>query len=91
MADINALVAAETIKDIIVQPRYHFHALNNKGKNGKNLKDYFAIDVKTRKEAWRIILQPLDNNKQPFNPCNIDQIAGIVKVIKIEEVSKHYG
>jgi proteic killer suppression protein len=47
-------------------------------------------DVKTKKEPWRIILQPLDESMQPYNPCNIDEISGIVRIVEITEVSKHY-
>lgn len=54
---INALKEAITIKDIISLPTYRFHNLRNK--NGHNFDGYFAIDVKTRKEPWRIIIQPL--------------------------------
>ena len=89
MARINALKQAETIKDIIVQPTFHFHKLGNK--NGRNLEGYFAIDVKSRREQWRIILEPLDENKEPYVPCKIDVIAESVRIVKIEEVSKHYG
>lgn len=88
LARINALKNAENIKDIIVQPAFHFHKLGDK--KGRKLDGYFAIDVKSRKDAWRIILQPLDENREPYDPCNIDKIAGIVKIVKIEEVSKHY-
>ena len=88
LARINALKGADTIKDIIVQPGFRFHALKNK--KGRNLDGYFAIDVKSKKEPWRIILQPLDRNRQPYNPCNIDELAGIVRIVEITEVSKHY-
>lgn len=88
LARINALENANSLKDIVVQPTFHFHKLKNK--NGRNLEGYFAIDVKSRKEQWRIILQPLNEEKNPYNPCNIDQIAGIVEIIEISEVSKHY-
>lgn len=88
LARINALKQADTLKDIVVQPTFHFHKLKNK--NGRNLEGYFAIDVKSRREQWRIILQPLDKNENPYNPCNIDQIAEIVKIVEISEVSKHY-
>ena len=81
---INALQNADTLRDIIVQPRFHFHDLHG------NLDGYFAIDVKTRKEPWRIILQPLDDNEQPYIPCNINEISGIVRIVEIKEVSKHY-
>ena len=87
-ARMNALESAEHIKDIIVQPTFRFHALKNK--KGRDLESFFAIDVKTVREPWRIILQPLNENKQHFEPCNIDEIADIVKVVEIREVSNHY-
>ena len=87
-ARINALKQAETIKDIIVQPAFHFHKLENKF--GKNLEGYFAIDVKSRKDKWRIIMEPLDENKEPYVPCNINEISQIVRIVEITEVSKHY-
>lgn len=88
LARINALGSAENIKDIIVQPTFRFHTLKNK--KGKDLKGYFAMDVKSRKEPWRIILQPLNRNKEPYDPCNIDEIAVSVTIVEITEVSKHY-
>lgn len=84
LARINALANAETLRDIIVQPKFRFHNLEGK------LNGFFAIDVKTRREPWRIILQPLNDNMEPYNPCNIDEISGIVRIIEITEVSKHY-
>ncbi len=50
----------------------------------------FAIDVKTRKDKWRIILQPLDDNEEIFDPCHIDEIASTVRIVEIREVSAHY-
>ena len=88
LARINALDNSEVLKDVIVQPQYRFHKLIKTGK--RNLEGYFAIDVKTRKEPWRIILQPLDDNKEPFHPCDIDKIARYVRIVEITEVSNHY-
>jgi len=88
LSRINALKGAETIKDIIVQPQFHFHDLHNKAR--RNLDGFFAIDVKTRRDKWRIIIQPLDENENPYRPCNIDQIANVVRVVEVTEVSKHY-
>ena len=42
LSRINSLKSAKTIKDIIVQPSFHFHNLENKGK--KQFKGYFGID-----------------------------------------------
>lgn len=89
LSRINALNQAENIKDIIVQKQMRFHKLINKGK-GKNFDGFFAIDVKTIREKWRIILEPLDEKEQPFVPCNIDEIAMNVRIIEIKEVSEHY-
>ena len=88
LARINALKQADTIKDIIVQPTFRFHKLVNK--DGRNLEGFFAIDVKSSREPWRIILEPLDENKEPYLPCNIDEISQNVRIVDITEVSKHY-
>lgn len=88
LARINALKSAVTIKDIIVQKQFHFHQLKNK--NGKDLDGYFSIDVKTRRDPWRLILRPLDKEKKPFIPCHIDEIAEFVEIVEIKEVSNHY-
>lgn len=88
LSRVNALRSADNIKDIIVQPAFRFHDLKNK--KGRNPEGYFAIDVKSVREPWRIILQPLNNHKQPYDPCNIHEIAQYVKIVEIAEVSKHY-
>lgn len=81
---INAIEQAEVIKDIIVMPQFHFHNLQGK------MKGSFAIDVKGRRDKWRIILCPLNDEGERFVPCYIDQIAEIVKIVEITEVSAHY-
>ena len=84
LARITAIEQADVIKDIIVMPTFRFH--NLKGK----LDGYFAIDVKTIRDKWRIVLQPLDEEENVFDPCNIDEIAAVVKIVEIREVSAHY-
>lgn len=81
---IFAIQNADVIKDIIVMKPFRFHQLKG------SLKGYFAIDVKTGRDKWRIILRPLDENKNVFDPCNIDEIASVVEVVEIREVSAHY-
>ncbi|MCR5511144.1 MAG: hypothetical protein K6F54_09370 [Lachnospiraceae bacterium] len=88
LARVNALQSAETIKDISVQPQFRFHKLENKGR--KALEGYFAIDVRNRTSPWRLIIQPLDDNGEPFVPCNIDEVADSVRIVGIVEVSRHY-
>ncbi len=88
LARINALQNAVNIKDIIVQKPFRFHQLKNV--KGKNLEGFFAIDVKTKRDPWRLILRPLDNDKRSFEPCYIDEVADIVEIVEIREVSNHY-
>lgn len=85
---IQALEAAVVLRDISQMPQFHLHPLKNKGRS--KLKGYYAIDVSGRSGPWRIILQPLSNNHEALDGSNIDEIAGIVRVVKIEQVSKHY-
>ena len=84
MSRINAIEQADVIKDIIMMPPFHFHALKG------SMSGLFAVDVKSRKDKWRIILQPLDENEEVFDPCHIDEIAAVVRIVEIEEVSAHY-
>ena len=84
MARINVIDSAEVIKDIIAMPPFHFHNLHGQ------MEGYFAIDVKSRRDKWRIILQPLNEDENPYDPCHIDEIAAIVRIVEIREVSPHY-
>ncbi|MBR1797402.1 MAG: type II toxin-antitoxin system RelE/ParE family toxin [Clostridiales bacterium] len=84
LARVNAIKNAKVIKDIIVIQLFRFHRLRG------DLKRYFAIDVKSVRDKWRIILEPLDENEERFDPCNIDEIATFVYVVRIKEVSPHY-
>ncbi|SEI47552.1 Plasmid maintenance system killer protein [Lachnospiraceae bacterium A10] len=88
MSRVTALQQAITINDIIAQPTFHFHNLHNIGR--KKLEGFYAIDLKSRREKWRMILQLLDENEEPFERCSIDKIAPYVRVVEIVEVSNHY-
>lgn len=87
LARINAIEQAPTLLDIVLSP-YHFHNLENRGKS--RLKGCYAMDVNTHHDAWRIILRPLDQDGNPLEE-SIDRIAASVEIVRIEEVSKHYG
>lgn len=84
LSRINALKQAETLMDIIHISPFRFH--NLKG----NYAGYYAIDVKTPRDPWRIILEPLREDKSTYRPCHIDEVATLVRIVKIVEVSKHY-
>lgn len=88
LSRINAITSADTIKDIINQRVFRFHNLHHKNK--RNLEGYFAVDVKTIREPWRLIIQPLNEMEEPYDPCNIDEITSSVRIVGIKEVSKHY-
>lgn len=81
---INAMENAETIRDIIVMPQFHFHNLHG------DMEGLFAIDVKSRRDKWRVVICPLDDKEEKFMPCHIDEVSGTVKIVEIEEVSPHY-
>lgn len=85
---IQSLESADTIKDIVSQKQFRFHKLKNIG--NKKYEGYFSIDVKSNREPWRIIIQPLDENGESFTPCDIDKIAGVCRIVEVSEVSNHY-
>lgn len=86
---IQDLKDAPVLSDFMKTNNPRFHNLHNQGKN--QYEGLFAVDVKSKKDPWRLIIQPLDENEKPFNPCHIDKVAKIVRVIRVLEVSKHYG
>ncbi len=88
MARMQSLEAADNIKDIIVLRNLNFHKLEDIGKS--KLKGYYAIDVKTHKDPWRIILRPMKEAGNPYENENIDEIADSVRCVEIYEVSRHY-
>ena len=85
---INALEQAEVLRDIVVQRQFRFHKLFDKGR--RKYEGCFAIDVKSKADPWRLVIQPLDEDEKPFEPCNIDEVSGVVRIVEIVEVSKHY-
>ncbi len=60
---IQELKAAPTLKEIFCCGNsMRFHNLRNSGK--RDYDGLFSVDVKTRKQPWRIILQPLNEDKK---------------------------
>ena len=85
LARIHALEMADCLKDIIVQPQFGFHNLSG-DRDGS-----YAMNVKTHRDPWRIILIPVDENEQPYSTDrSIDEICTAVEIVLVEEVSKHY-
>ena len=48
------------------------------------------MDIAGRRCPWRLIVQPLDEDGAPFVSCGIHEVAEVVSVIGIMEVSRHY-
>ncbi len=87
-ARLSFLESARSIEEVRRYPGMRFHSLRNIG--GRNLEGFFAVDVKTVREPWRIILRLLDGNGNPFEPCEIDKVAPFIEILSVEEISKHY-
>ena len=84
LSRISLLEHCETLADVIHLPSVRFHRLKG------SFAGLFAMDVKTRKEPWRINLEPLDEDEKAFVPCDIGKIAGKTRIVLIREVSRHY-
>lgn len=72
---------------------YKFYLFNLWGalqKKVEILRAFFQLMLNQEENSGGFILQPLNSDKEPYVPCNIDEIAGIVKIVEIAEVSKHY-
>lgn len=81
---IRIIENAKNLMDIVHFPTLNFHGLRG------NRKGQFAIDVNGRKSNYRIILEPLDENRKRYKDFRLDLIGSSVEVILILEVSDHY-
>lgn len=86
--DINFIKQSRNLKDISTYIPFHFHPLQDRGKNKH--KGKFSIDVKGRNNKERIILEPLNSNRMRYERCNIDETGDSTYIVIILEVSKHY-
>lgn len=88
LAKINLIEEADSFNDIMSYLPFHCHQL---GKKQKDYTNFWGLDVKGRKTAWRIIVAPLDHNERIIVPdADFCKICKTIKIIRIEEVSKHY-
>jgi len=85
IAKINLIDSMVNFSDVLNYPSFHAHKLEGDKKN------YWSLDVKGRKCSWRIIVAPLDEEENIVVPNNeFFKVCQALKVILIEEVSKHY-
>lgn len=77
---INYIENAVNLSDLTNFPSYNFHDLKG------NLEGFYAIDIDGRKSQYRLVVS--------FNEEDISRVfsePASIEVIKVEEVSKHYG
>lgn len=67
---------------------FRMHKLYNV--RGRDYSGCLAMDIKTRKDPWRLIFRPLDDDRQPVGTINLPPDAKYIEIIEIIEVSKHY-
>lgn len=77
---INYMISADSLADVTNYPRYRFHKLVG------DLSGLYAIDIDGSRSPYRLIVSFVEEDVTAVfaNPKSI-------KIIKVEEVSKHYG
>ena len=50
----------------------------------------FAFTPYNGKIIAKVMLKNFQDEEKAFDPCNIDEIASVVEVVEIREVSAHY-
>lgn len=88
-ARLYSLSCCDSLYDAYTRHNYfRIHKLYNIG--GRDYSGCLAMDVKTRKEPWRLIFKPLNDKRQPVGTINLPTDAKYIEIIEIIEVSKHY-
>ncbi len=75
---INFIDSAESLKDVISMSSYNFHNLKG-SRNGQ-----YALNIDGRRSSYRLIVVFNGNENLVFSKPQL------IKIIRIEEVSKHY-
>lgn len=82
---INYIKQANNLFDVSTFPPYHFHSTDFYIKNS------FGIDIGGRKSKYRLIVIPLDDeNKVVVKDEEFVKKCKEIRILEIEEVSKHY-
>lgn len=83
---LGALDAAENAYDLKSNPFFFMKHLKG------NLKEHYSLSLDKKKSKWRIIIQMLDENGNVLIPTdNEKEFLKKVKIIRIKELSEHYG
>ena len=85
MSLISLIEQSPTLSDLIAFQNTHFHATDFYVKNS------YGLDIAGRKSMYRLIIVPLDDdgNEIVRDDTFFDRCKQI-KILRIEEVSKHY-
>ena len=82
---INYIKLANNLSDVANFKPYHFHPTDF------YIKHSFAIDIGGRTSKYRLIVIPLDDeNKIIVKDENFAKKCKEIRILEIEEVSKHY-
>lgn len=82
---INLIEQSPTLSDLIAFPQLHFHPTDFYIENS------YALDISGRKSMYRLIVIPLDDTENPVKRDeNFYKTCKQIRILKIEEVSKHY-
>lgn len=84
---INIIERATNLRDISAMPTFHFHPLLG---NSKNSSKKYAIDIGGRKSGYRLIMVPLDDNRNEVKDNGKGSLYDCTTVLLILEVSNHY-
>ena len=82
---INLIEQSTVLSDLIAFPQLHFHSTDFYIKNS------FSLDISGRKSMYRLIVIPLDDSGNAvIKDDNFYSKCKQIRILKIEEVSKHY-
>ena len=82
---INLIEQSPTLSDLIAFPHLHFHSTDFFKKHS------YGLDIGGRKSQYRLIVIPLDDNDNIIvKDEDFYKRCKSIRVLSIEEVSKHY-
>ena len=82
---LNLIEQSPTLSDLIAFPHLHFQSTDFYIKNS------YGLDIGGRKSQYRLIISPLDDKENVISRDeNFYKTCKQIRIVKIEEVSKHY-
>lgn len=82
---INLIDQSTVLSDLIAFPQLHFHPTDF------HINNSFGLDISGRKSMYRLIVVPLDDSENiVVKDDNFFGKCKKIRILRIEEVSKHY-